>query len=675
MIDHLIKDLALLLLVSLPINIVFHRIKLPSIMGFIIAGVIIGPHGLLLIDDLASVDQLAEIGVILLLFVIGLEFSLSNVLKNVVRITGVGGLQIGLTALAVYMIGVGIQMPFNEAVVFGLLTALSSTAVVLKMITDRAEIDTPHGQACIGVLLFQDLFVVPLMLIIPLLSGAESYSAMDFVGAMFKSIAAVGAIFWLSRMLVPKLLELIARLGSKEHLTLLVILIVLGTGWASHEVGLTVAMGAFIAGLILSESEYNHQIIVEFLPLKDYFVSIFFISLGMLLHLDIFLNSFFMYLGWAVALIGVKFLMAFLASALLRNSFRISFVVGLRLAQIGEFSLILAALALEQKIFPDVQYQSFLIVSIISLLAAPVLIQISSLLSIRLFAKLGTESTPTEESTQPLSQHVIVAGYSLIGRTLSRVLKEANISSVILELDGEAIKHALTEKMTTIYGDATHRDILMRAGISRAKMIVFALPDNIVTQQGIMLARRLNPDIYILVRTRFASQVEELKNAGADQVIPEEFETSIEIFSRVLREYRVPTNVIEQQVELARLEGYSMFRGLSLSIESMKKFSTFLTASLTQSFQVLNDSWCNQQTLGDLQLSRKTGGRIIAVVRTNDVHANPGDDFDLTAGDIIVLFGRHAQLDQSLRVLQSGYQSEEERTRLKKGVDGQPGRI
>ena len=663
MIDHLIKDLALLLLVSLPINIVFHRIKLPSIMGFIIAGTIIGPHGLLLIDDLESVEQLAEIGVILLLFVIGLEFSLSHVLKNVVRITGVGGLQIGLTSLAVYLMGVGIGMPRNEAFVFGLLTALSSTAVVLKMITDRAEIDTQHGQACIGVLLFQDLFVVPLMLIIPLLSGTQSYSAMDFAGAMFKSIAAVGAIFWLSRMLVPKLLEVIARLGSKEHLTLLVILIVLATGWASHEAGLTVAMGAFIAGLILSESEYNHQIIVEFLPLKDYFVSIFFISLGMLLNVDMFLNSFLMYLGWAVALIGVKFLMAFLASAFLRNSFRISFVVGLRLAQIGEFSLILAALALEQKILSSAQYQSFLIVSIISLLAAPVLIQISSLLSIRIFSKMGPEPSPAGESTssQLLSQHVVVAGYSLVGRTLSRVLKESNISSVILELDGESIKHALTEKMSAIYGDATHRDILIRAGISRAKMIVFALPDNIVTQQGIKLARQLNPNIYILVRTRFASQVDELKSAGADQVIPEEFETSIEIFSRVLQEYRIPSNVIEQQVELARLEGYSMFRGLSLSMESMKKFSTFLTASLTQSFQVLSSSWCNQQNLGDLQLKKKTGARVIAVVRANDVHANPRSDFELTAGDIIVLFGRHAQLDHSLKVLQSGYASEEEK--------------
>ena len=660
MIENLIKDLTLLLLVSLPINIIFHRIKIPSIMGFIIAGIIIGPSGLLLIDDPESVEQLAEIGVILLLFVIGLEFSLGHVLKNIFRITGVGGLQIGLTSLAVYFIGSGAGLPDNEAVVLGLLAALSSTAVVLKMITDRAEIDTAHGQTCIGVLLFQDVCVVPMMLVIPLLSGAAQYSAMDFAGVLFKSLAAVAAIFGLSYMLVPRVLAVISRLGSKEHLTLSVILIVMGTGWASHVAGLTIAMGAFIAGLILSESEYSHQITVEILPLKDYFVSIFFISVGMLLQVDLFLESALKYLGWAAALIGVKFLMAFLAAVLFRTSLRISFVVGLRLAQVGEFSLILAGLVLEQNIFTDAQYQEFLIVSIITLLAAPVLIQISSLLSIRLFSRWGPEPSPADEtpSSQLLSDHVIVAGYSLIGRTLSRVLRETNITSVILELDGESVKHALTEKMTAIYGDATHRDILIRAGVKRAKMMVFALPDNIATQQGVMLARQLNPDLYILVRTRFASQVEELKAAGANQVIPEEFETSGEIFSRVLREYRIPTNVIEQQVELARLEGYSMFRGLSLSMESMKKFSTFLTASLTQSFQVLEDSWCNRKILGDLQLRKQTGARVIAVVRNNEVHANPDPDFDLTPGDIIVLFGRHAQLDRSLKVLKSGYGAE-----------------
>ena len=660
MIEHLIKDLTLLLLVSLPISIIFHRIKLPSIVGFIIAGIIIGPHGLLLIDDLESVKHLAEIGVILLLFVIGLEFSLGRVLKNLLRIMGAGGLQVGLTGLAVYFIGSGFGLPQNESIVLGLLVALSSTAVVLKMITDRAEIDTPHGQTCIGILLFQDVCVVPVMLIIPLLSGAMQHSAVYFAGTLFKSVAAVVIIFLLSRMLVPRLLETIARLGSREHLTLLVILIVLGTGWASYAVGLTVALGAFIAGLILSESEYNHQISIEILPLKDYFVSIFFISVGMLLEIDLFLASAPSYLGWAATLIGIKFLIAFLATAVFRNSFRISFVVGLRLAQVGEFSLILAGLALEQNIFTEAEYQSFLIISIISLLASPVLIQVSSLLSIRLFSQWGPEPAKEEKPppSQLLSEHVIIAGYGLIGRTLSRVLRETNIPLIILDIDSDSIKRALTEKMTAIYGDATHRGILTRAGIKKAKMMVFAFPDNIVTQQGIKLARQLNPRLYILVRTRYASQVEELKAAGADQVIPEEFETSVEIFSRVLREYRIPTNVIEQQVELARLEGYSMFRGLSLSIESMKKFSTFLTANLTQSFQVQSDFWCNRKTLDDLQLRKQTGARVIAVVRSNEVHPNPDPQFSLTPDDILILFGRHAQLDQSVKILESGGETE-----------------
>jgi CPA2 family monovalent cation:H+ antiporter-2 len=289
-----------------------------------------------------------------------------------------------------------------------------------------------------------------------------------------------------------------------------------------------------------------------------------------------------------------------------------------------------------------------------------VLIQVSSLLSIRLFSQWGPEPAKEEKSppSQLLSEHVIIAGYGLIGRTLSRVLRETNIPLIILDIDSDSIKHALTEKMTAIYGDATHRGILTRAGIKKAKMMVFAFPDNIVTQQGIKLARQLNPRLYILVRTRYASQVEELKAAGADQVIPEEFETSVEIFSRVLREYRIPTNVIEQQVELARLEGYSMFRGLSLSIESMKKFSTFLTANLTQSFQVQSGFWCDRKTLDDLQLRKKTGARVIAVVRSNEVHPNPDPQFSLTSDDILILFGRHAQLDQSVKILESGGETE-----------------
>ncbi|MEE9258704.1 MAG: cation:proton antiporter [Nitrospinaceae bacterium] len=657
---HLIKDLTILLLVSLPINIIFHRVKLPSVMGFLIAGVIIGPHGLQMIGDPQSVEVLAEIGVILLLFVIGLEFSIGRMLKKITTVAGVGTLQLGLTGAAVFGVCRGMGLSNNEGIVLALLIALSSTAIVLKMITDRAEIDTPHGQICIGVLLFQDLCVVPMMLIIPLLSQAGGVSGMDFGIALVKSLAAVSAIFFLSRLMVPRVLEMIARTGSKEHLTLFVILIVLGTGWVSHTLGLSLAMGAFIAGLIISESEYIHQIILDILPLKDYFGSIFFISIGMLLNIQNLADSFLFYSGLTVGMIAVKAVLASLASKALGNSARISFIVGIRLAQVGEFSLILANLALLQGTFSETQYQSFLSVCILSMLAAPILIQYSSGLSIQIFSR-GV-SDPDEEKETPegeeLSGHVIIAGYGLIGRNLSGVLREINIPFRVLELDGERIKRALTEKVPVLYGDCTRRDTLIQAGVKQARMMVFCISDHYATEHAVKMIRQLNPDIYILVRTRYATQVEGLNAAGADQVIPEEFETSIEIFSRVLREYHIPNNIIEQQVELVRMEGYGMFRGLSLNVESLRKFSTYLAASLTESFHVLPDSWSNHKTLEDLDLNARTGARLIAVVRDNELHANPDSEFKLEGEDIIVLFGRHVQLDRAVKMLHAGPEKE-----------------
>ncbi len=648
-----LQDLTILLLVSLPINILFHRIKLPSIMGFLVAGMLIGPHGLELIGDPQSVENLSEIGIILLLFLIGLEFSLGHMVKNLATILSAGGLQLGLTAGAGYGICLWLGFPPNQALALGLLAALSSTAVVMKMITDRVEIDTLHGRVCIGILLFQDICVVPMMLVIPLLVHSGDISALDFGIAMIKSLAAVGAIFFLSRLLVPRTLGIIARLGSKEHLTLLVILIIMGTGWVSHHLGLTLAMGAFIAGLIISDSEYSHQIILDILPLKDYFGSIFFISLGMLLQTDMFFADVGLYLGLAAGLIALKTILAWAASWGARNSFRISFIVGLRLAQVGEFSLILASLALELGLFDHQLYQSFLIVAILSLLTAPLLIQASSELSFRLFAggRADDAEAPREKS---IADHVIIVGYSLVGRNLSHVLKEIHIPFQVIALDGEMVKQALTEQVPVLYGDSTQSETLDRAGLRDAKMIVVAIPDYKATQQVVGLARKLNPNIYILVRTPFASQMDELTQAGANQVIPEEFETSVEIFSRVLREFTIPNNVIEQQVELVRLGCYSMFRGLSLNVDDMKNFSTYLTASLSKSFQVLETSWSRGQRLDDLQLTAQTAATLIAVVRNNQVQPNPEKDFKIETGDILILFGRHAPLDRAERYLATG---------------------
>jgi len=358
---HLIEDLAVLLLVSLPINLFFHKIKLPSVMGYLIAGILIGPYGLKLISDVASVKELAEIGVILLLFVIGLEFSLGRLLKNLTSILGVGGLQLGLTTVFVWFVFMEMGFQQNQSIAFGLIVALSSTAIVLKMITDRAEIDTLHGKICIGTLLFQDLCVVPIMLLFPLLAQSEVNSGADFTIAMVKSLAAVVAIFFLSRLIVPKALIWIARVGNKEHLTLSVLFIILATGWVSQKMGLTLAMGALIAGMIISESEYNHQIILDVLPLRDYFSSIFFISVGMLLQTQVLMDSIWLCLEFFVLLVLAKGGLAFLSCLLVRVPVRISFVVGMRLAQVGEFSLILSAMAMDQGLFDPHHYQLLLL--------------------------------------------------------------------------------------------------------------------------------------------------------------------------------------------------------------------------------------------------------------------------------------------------------------------------
>jgi len=624
-------------------------------MGYLIAGVLIGPYGLQLISDIPSVKELAEIGVVLLLFVIGLEFSLGRLLKNLASVIGVGGLQLGLTTITIWFVFKTMGFQQSQSVALGLIVALSSTAIVLKMITDYAEIDTLHGKLCIGTLLFQDLCVVPIMLLLPLLGQSEAHTSADFLLEVGKSLMAVVTIYFLSRLVVPKGLAWIASIGNKEHLTLSVVFIILVTGWASQEMGLTIAMGALIAGMIISESEYSHQIILDILPLRDYFSSIFFISVGMLLDINVFTSSVWTCLTLTVLVILIKGSLAGLACLLVRVPLRVSFVVGVRLAQVGEFSLILAAMALEQELFNSHQYQLLLIVSILSMLVTPLLIQASTGLSVKLFSKWKSKEEDSIEKEDPkLVGHVVIVGYGVGGRTLAQVLLETKVPFLVLDLDGERVKRALTEGITTLYGDCVQEQTLIRAGLKDARMIVLKISDYAITEKVVRLSRKINPQIKIMVRTRRTNQVEELKTAGADQVIPEEFETSIEIFSRVLRDYHIPNNIIEQQVELIRLEGYSMFRGLSLNSESLKKFSAYLTATLTESYLVLEDSWACGKTVGDINIFARTGAVIIALVRKNKPLPNPDLKLVVMAEDIFILLGSHVQLNKSLKTLKDG---------------------
>src|SRR5688572_26917262 len=455
----LLRDLLLLLLASVPIVFIFRRLRLPSIVGFMITGVLIGPHGLALIRDVHAIEVLAEIGVALLLFTIGLEFSLRRLLDMKRLVLLGGGLQVTFTVLAVMAIAYLLGRPLNQAIFFGFLFALSSTAIVLKSYIDSAEIDAPHGRAGVGILLFQDLSIVPMMLMVPILSGTGGVSVGRISITLGIALATIAAIIFTARTVVPGLLYQIVRLRSPELFIISVVLLILGTSWLTSQVGLSLALGAFIAGLVLSESDYSHQIVADILPFRDVFNSIFFMSIGMLLSVTALSADLLTVLAWVGALTVGKALVVFGVVRLLGYSLRISTMTALGLAQIGEFSFILAKTGLEQNILAESDYQRFLAASILSMIATPFLIKLAPRVGYALQSMFSSHSVleVSEVGFDPepskLRDHVIIIGYGLNGRNLARVLRRTDIPYVVLELNAEAVREEHQQGEPIVYGE------------------------------------------------------------------------------------------------------------------------------------------------------------------------------------------------------------------------------
>ncbi len=650
----LLQDLLVLLLASVPIAFIFHRLRLPTIVGFMITGVLIGPHALGLIKDVHAIEMLAEIGVALLLFTIGLEFSLRRMLEMRRLVLLGGGLQVILTTLLVTGIVYLVGRPVNEAVFFGFLFALSSTAIVLKSYIDRAEIDAPHGRAGVGILLFQDLSIVPMMLMIPSLSGRQGTSATRIALTLGIAVAAIAIIMFAARTIVPYLLYHIVRLRSPEVFIISVVLLSLGTSWLTSQAGLSLALGAFIAGIVLSESEYSHQIVADILPFRDVFNSLFFISIGMLLSLSALAADALTVLAWVGALTLVKALLVLAVVRLMGYSLRVSTMTALGLAQVGEFSFILAKAGLPQGLLSETDYQRFLAASILSMIATPFLIKVAPRIGYALqtvFARgslLEASVTGFDPQEPDLRGHIIIVGYGLNGRNLAKVLRRTGVPYVVMELNAEAVREAGAQGERIIYGDATRKEVLHHIRLDHARILVLAISDPIASRHTVWLARQMNPDIHIIVRTRYMSEMSDLRELGANEVIPEEFETSIEIFSRVLREYGIAQHVIERQVTAIRSESYQMLRVASLPIVDMNEISEALNTASTKILFVEADSFAVGKTIGDLGLRKKTGGSIIAITREGHTEINPGPETTIRSEDVLVLLGDVEQIDRAI---------------------------
>ncbi|HAR45068.1 MAG TPA: hypothetical protein DCS05_02540, partial [Nitrospiraceae bacterium] len=570
----ILRELIILLAVSLPITFIFHKMKLPAIVGFLITGVVIGPHGAAFITEMSIVERLAEIGVVLLLFTVGIEFSLTDIIRSGRQFLIGGAVQVLMTIAVATGISLFLGFPVPQAVFFGFLASLSSTAIVLKMYADRVEIDSAHGRLATGILLFQDIAVVPMMLLLPVLgqaSAAGTVTAVSVLTTLGTSAAGVVAVFFIARKVVPSLLHQVIRLKNREMFFLLIVLICLGTAWVTYRLGLSLALGAFLAGLIISESEYSHHVVADIIPFRDYFSSIFFISIGMLLVINYFVAHWVWLLTLTALLVFVKAAIVIITAKALRYPIRSALLAGLGLAQIGEFAFLLAQQGQAKGLISGDLFQTFITASIMSMLATPFVIQFSPWLVDRL--PFGLRPVQPQGDTCSLAGHTIIAGYGINGRNLARTLKATHIPYVILEVNADTIRTARSEGEPIIYGDITRPDVLRRAGIDCAKAIVFAISDYAATRISVRLARQLNGTIFILVRTRYSLEVDGLYKLGADQVIPEEFETSIEIFSRVLHQYHIPANVIANQISLIRFEGYKMLRGISLEQENIGRIA------------------------------------------------------------------------------------------------------
>ena len=658
----LFADLLIILLVSVPVAFLCLRLKLPLLVGLMLTGIAIGPYGFRLVKELEAIELLAEIGVMLLLFTIGLEFSIARIreMKRLVVIGG--GLQVGITILAVagsaYFFGRGI----SQAVFFGFLVALSSTAIVLKTYVERNEVDAPHGRAAVGILLFQDISIVFMLLMVPLLGGEDIVSFTTIVLDLGGSLLALALIVLGAWFFVPRFLKQVVRLRSPEVLLLTVVLMCLGISAVTSHYGLSLALGAFIAGMVLADSDYSHQVLADVLPFRDVFNSLFFVSIGMLLSLA----ALWTHVGTVVvlvfALILGKALIVWGAVRLLGFPQRVATITALGLAQIGEFSFVLAKAGRGANLLPDADYQSFLAASIISMIATPFLINAAPRISYfvqRIFsdgASRDIENTEEEDihltSSGGLNQHVIIVGYGLNGRNLARVLRAVGVPYVILELNAEVVRRAKLKGEKINFGDATRREVLQHAGVGQAWALVLAMSDPHAARRTVNQARHMSEDLHIIVRTRYVSEITGLLEHGANEVIPEEFETSIEIFARVLQRYGFARNVIESQIQRIREQGYEILRSTSADPGKLETVNVALDAASTQTIQLTKDSPVVGKGLGELDFRGASGATIIAVMRDGETKVSPGAEYRLEAGDTVVLLGSPGKIERAVRILQ-----------------------
>jgi CPA2 family monovalent cation:H+ antiporter-2 len=653
----ILNEFVVILGVALGVVLLFRRLQIPVIAGFLVAGVLVGPDGLGLVPDIEEVRAVAQVGIVLLLFTIGLETSLTGLARSWRLVLFGGGAQVVLTAVTAAAVLALTGADWRTALLVGLLVAMSSTAIVYKALDGRGELGTPHGRLALGILLFQDLAAIPIMAILPTIQpGAGERGLSAVLAPLAMAVGGMTAVLFAGRFIIPRLFATAVRTRSREVFTLMVVFVIFGTAWLTTRFGVSLALGAFLAGLILAESEYGPQAMAEVFPVKETFTGIFFTSFGMLLDLGFVGRHLPLVICGAGLVMVAKAVLATLAGRLVVPSWRVAAPAGVALSQVGEFALVLSGAALGAGLLSAERHQLFLAATLLTMLVSPFLASRAHSMVLGASRRLARgpvrdDAPEAVAASCSMSGHVVIVGYGLNGANLARVLTETRVPHLVLDMNPALVEEGRRAGHDVRYGDGTLAEVLHAAALPCARVLVAAISDPLATRQVVAVARRVNPNVHIIVRTRFLREIAELRRLGATDVVAEEFETSIEIFTRVLRELLVPRNVIAIQVDLVRRDGYGMLRGLRMPSRLRDQLGHILAASAVDNVQILEGAPAAGATLGQVDLRRNTGASIVAVIRDGKARTNPSADWRFEAGDIVVLIGAHAEVSAAERLL------------------------
>jgi len=650
----ILRDLLVLLLLALVNAYIFSRIRISPIVGYLLTGCLVGPFGLHLVSSISEVDNMAEVGVILLLFTIGLEFSFRRILMLRDLMFKSGTTQVVLSSLLLLGGALLLGLPPRPAIIIGFALALSSTAIVLRILQERGEVDSAHGRTVLAILLFQDLCVIIFIVLLPFIVATGKLS-INYL-ALLRSAAILGGLFLTARYLLRPLLRKLMLARSAELFRLTVLVLVLGTAWLTYMAGLSLELGAFLAGLSLAESDYSHQALSDIIPFRDAFMAIFFIAMGMFVNLEVLALNWPVLLGLTLLFALIKFAAGSLAALWTRFPLRTCLLCGFLLFQGGEFSFVLLRQAALLGVFPDAIYQGLLSIVALTMLATPLLVPRATAAADFIADKVGAKAevpSEIEEKVGTMSGHVVIAGYGISGRGVSRVLREVGRPYIHLEMNSEVVRRARAAGEAIIFGDAAATEVLHAAHLEKAEALVVAINDPSALNRIARAARRVNPEIYIIVRTRFVLEMDELYAAGADEVIPDEIEASLQLATSLLRRFRVPEGRILQTTTRLRREHYDALLQPGATTSDLSGYLTALQGGHIEFVKIPEAADCTGKSLADLDFRANTGTTVLGLVRNDQTDYGIAPDQVIEAGDTLILLGDQDALNRARQFLQA----------------------